>query len=160
MKQIAVSPSSYSLVASVIAWITALKSASEVSNGSPTATCSKESAFSAISFTRSVYSRPFIRWVGWITRVFTPFFTARSRASVTLSITTLSLFFTWSMMIWLVKPLLTEKSGCDFSMASSIAPMVKRRLSLKLVPKLTTKISFSPISSWFLVLSNAASPVS
>ena len=47
------------------------------------------------------------------------------------------------MMIWLVKPLLTEKSGSDFSMASSIAPMVKRRLSLKLVPKLTTKSSFS-----------------
>ena len=57
-------PSSYSLVASVIAWITALKSSSDVSNGSPTTTFSKESAFSAISFTRSVYSRPFIRWVG------------------------------------------------------------------------------------------------
>ena len=43
MKQIAVSPSSYSLVASTIAFMTFWKSSSEVRSGSPSAIFSKES---------------------------------------------------------------------------------------------------------------------
>ena len=108
----------------------------------------------------SSYSLPFIRCVGWTTSVFTPLPTERLRASSTLSMTSPSRFLTWSMMIWLVKARRTDQSVNSLAMAPSMAPMVRRRLSLKLVPKLTTMSSFSPMPSSLSGSSNDASPVS
>ena len=113
-----------------MASITAWKSSSSVSRGCPTEMDSKASLYSARVLISSSYSRPFIRWVGWTTRVFTPLSAARSRAWVTLSMATPSREATWSMMIWLVKARRTDQSGKASAMAASMAPMVRRRLSL------------------------------
>ena len=111
------------------------------------ATFSKASVYLPTSFSRSLYSRPYMRWVGWTTRVFTLLSAARSRAWVMLSMATLSRFWMWSMMIWLVKPRRTLQSGKVSAIRFSMAPMVRRRLSLKLVPKLATSSSRSPMPS-------------
>lgn len=62
------------------------------------------------------------------------------------------------MIICAVKALLTDQSGFAAAIASSTPLISATRLSLKDVPKLTTRISFSPISSWFLGSSFEASP--
>ena len=160
MKQIAVLPSSYPAVALTIASATSRKSSSVTSRGLLRTIWSKASAYSASSFFRSVYSNPAIRWVGCTTRIFTPFAMARSRASPTLSMTSPSRPFTWSMMIWLVNARRTLHSGKPVCSHFSIAPIVRRRLSLKLVPKETTSSSFSPMPSWLSGSSREASPVS
>ena len=64
------------------------------------------------------------------------------------------------MMIWLVKPRRTSMPGKASIIAASMAPMVSRRLSLKLVPKETIRSSSSPMPSWFRGSSREASPVS
>ena len=66
----------------------------------------------------------------------------------------------WLIMICAVNARLTDQSGYAAAIAFSTPPISATRLSLNEVPKLTTRISFSPISSWFKGSSLEASPVS
>ena len=140
--------------------ITVASSPTSPSIGSAIATDSNLSLYPSIASTISSYSAPCIRCVGCTTRFLTPLSTARSSACCMLSITSLSLASTWLIIICAVNARLTDQSGYASARASSIPLISSARLSLKDVPKLTTRSSFSPISSWLRGSSLEASPVS
>ena len=129
-------------------------------SGSAIATASNFFSYFFTAAESSSYSAPCIKCVGWITRFFTPFFTALSSACSMLSIFSPSRAFTWFKIICAVKALLTDHEGFAFAIALSTPPMSAALLSLNDVPNETTRISFSPILSWLSGLSFEASPVS
>ena len=146
--------------ASLSSLITDASSPTSPRRGSAMLTVSKSPLTASTADVSSSYSAPCIRCVGWITRFLTPFSFARASAWSTLSITSPSRACTWLMMICAVNPLRTDQSGYAACRAFSMPPISVARLSLKDVPKLTTRSSFSPISSALSGSSAEASPVS
>ena len=142
----------------MLAWFSS--SSCSPRRGSDIITCLKFSAYFSNVPKSSSYSAPCIKCVGCTISVLTLLFIALSRAWSTLSILTPSLAWTWLIMICEVNALLTENVGNAFCIAFSIPPISLVLLSLNDVPKLTTRISISPISSAFNGSSSEASPVS
>ena len=149
-----------SATAALSSLITVASLPTSPNRGSAIRTVSNLSWYFSIASTSSSYSAPCIKWVGCTTRFFTPLSTARSNAWSMLSIFSSSRACTWLIIICAVNALLTDQSGFASCNAFSMPPISVARLSLKDVPKLTTKSSFSPISSWFKGSSFDASPVS